>query len=119
MVRNRPRVWSEGAVPGDVEGVVVAINGDGYEAVCARDAGEGPEEAAMLDSGGDLPVGVVAEIEDEIAAGGGVDLEVVGGWGGEGLGVGDGGVVGVERRLSSTAVGVVLGAGSLGEGASQ
>ena len=70
----------------------------------------------MLAAGGDLPVGVVAEVEDEIAAGGGVDLEVVGGWGGEGLGVGDGGVVGVEGRVEFGGGGGGVGCGVVGEG---
>ena len=69
---------------------------DDAPVVAALRGRRGLVRVAALRSYGDLPVGVVAEIEDEIAARWSVELEVVGDWGGEGLGVGDGSVVGVE-----------------------
>ena len=63
---------------------------------------------------GDVPAGVVAEVENEVAAGWGMNLEVVGGGVGEGLGVGDGVIVGIERGVEFDGGGGSVGRGIIG-----
>ena len=54
-----------GAVPGDVDGGVAGGRGDGDEAVVA---GHGRDRWRCWRVGcGEVPVGVVAEVEDEVA----------------------------------------------------
>ena len=104
-------------MPGDVDGVVVrVVESESGQAVVAWDVGGVVSLHAGGIGFGDVPVGVVAEVEDEVAGGWGVDLEVVGGGGGEGLGVGDGGVVGVEGGVEFGGGGGGVGGGVVGGG---
>jgi len=55
----------KGALPGDVDGGETGGDGDGEEAVVALEVRERSEEAASWAARSDLPVGIVAEVEDE------------------------------------------------------